>query len=218
VAKAKRKPTRKRALQEARYATLGAHQLDLEKNACRYCGWDRGMVEANPGRCVRSSPRAQRALGRMLGRTPLRLTSEDEQIMREDWLLDPHNLSHVRIYQELLKMERENVTLRAQVTERDERTRELEENIESAPRLNERGLVTVGKAESPRIRRMSRAQNVWPAELEPGEVLLATEIRAGVEYAFIARDAETSDWACRELAHSSDYFPWLMRESTEGAS
>src|SRR5437773_635048 len=64
------------------------------------------------------------ALGKMANRTPLRLTAEDEAIMREDWLLDPDKLPQVRIYQELLKFQRENQTLRAQVAERDERLEE----------------------------------------------------------------------------------------------
>ena len=65
-------------------------------------------------------------LRKMANRTPLRLTREDEEIMREDWLLDPNKLPQVRIYQELLKFQRENQTLRAQVSERDERLREYE--------------------------------------------------------------------------------------------
>jgi len=65
-------------------------------------------------------------LRKMANRTPLRLTREDEEIMREDWLLDPNKLPQVRIYQELLKFQRENQTLRAQVVDRDERLREYE--------------------------------------------------------------------------------------------
>lgn len=68
--------------------------------------------------------KVESTLDRMRNRTPLRLTAEDEAIMREDWLLDPHKLPQVRIYQELLKFQRENATLRAQVAERDERLEE----------------------------------------------------------------------------------------------
>jgi len=63
----------------------------------------------------------------MANRTPLRLTAEDEAIMREDWLLDPDKLPQVRIYQEMLALMRQVGTLRAQVSERDERLREYEE-------------------------------------------------------------------------------------------
>ncbi|HEX4622505.1 MAG TPA: hypothetical protein VH208_13155 [Myxococcaceae bacterium] len=69
--------------------------------------------------------RAGLAVKRMLGRTPLNLTAEDEDIMREDWLLDPHKLPQVRIYQELTRQMREGNALRAQLSERDATIRGL---------------------------------------------------------------------------------------------
>lgn len=86
--------------------------------------------------------KVESTLDRMRNRTPLRLTAEDEAIMREDWLLDPHKLPQVRIYQEMLSLMRQVSTLRVQVSERDEKLREYEESGAVPVRLTDGSGVT----------------------------------------------------------------------------
>lgn len=203
---AKRKVERTRIT--TRTELIGAHVYDVLGKRCRYCHRTRKQILEHPDSCH------AKAADKMERRTPLKLTAEDEQILREDWLLDPHDLKVVRLYQELLHMQRQNATLRERITKLETIEMGAQDDVNAV----QFGHALEKRDEAPRIRRLSRQFNVWPASLAPGEVLLLTEVCNGVEYAFVARDEAAANDAMREMTRGpglDQAFEWLMRETTK---
>lgn len=192
-----------------RYRTIGAHQYDTRSRRCRYCKLSLKRINDTP------TCRATTILDKMAARTPLRLTAEDERIMREDWLLDPHKLPQVRIYQQLLQEQRTQDAMRTRISLLENQVREQGEALsfgdQPARRVQASALKDAARS---RIRRVSRpAEEPWDPS-EAGEVLLLKEERAGVEYAFMAADQIAADWAMGAMPRDSGlWFEWLMTQS-----